>query len=129
MAGLKNRTITLQFPELTEPDDEELYVLIRNPRLVPMDWMASRVPRNPDGTPVSDEAATLDVQQRMARLILGMRMYDADETDAEGNQPLIQPPYTADTARRLPIEVSKRLMEEMSKISDSPTTTPDSPTS
>lgn len=127
MAGLKNRLITLQFPELTEDGEELLYVTLRNPKLVPLDWLRSRVASNPDGSPVNEDAATWEGYERLAKLITDIRMYDAE--DLNEDQAMLEMPMTADKVARLPIVVNTRIAQEMAKVGESPTTTPDSPTS
>lgn len=127
MAGLKDRFITVTFPELTEEGDEPLYVTFRNPKLVPLEWLRSRMATKPDGTPVNEDAATQESYERLARLITDIRMYDAN--DVSMDQAMLTMPMDADKVSRLPMVVNTRIVEEMSKVSENPTTTPDSPKS
>lgn len=127
MAGLKDRFITITFPELTEEGDNSLYVTFRNPKLVPLDWLRSRVATNANGAPVNEEAATQEGYERLARLITDIRMYDAEDENVD--QALLEMPMTAAKVARLPLVVNTRIAEEMSKVGESPTTTPDSQTS
>lgn len=127
MAGLKDRIITIKFPELTETGEPELYVSFRNPRLVPLDWLRTQLATGPDGRPLDEDAATQESYQRLARLITDIRMYDAE--DLSDDQALLAMPMTPDKVARLPMVVNTRIGEEMGRIAESPTTTPDSPTS
>lgn len=127
MAGLKDRFITIKFPELTEPGDVELYVTFRNPKLVPLDWLRSRIGTNANGMPVNEEAATQEGYERLARLITDIRMYDAE--DPNEDQGMLTMPMTAEKVARLPLIVNTAIAEELGRVGESPTTTPDSPTS
>ncbi len=127
MAGLKVRFTTITFPELTEDGEPVLYVTFRNPKLVPLDWLRSRVAVTPDGNPVNEEAATQESYDRLARLITDIRMYDAEDPNVD--QALLTMPMTADKVSRLPLAVNTRIAEELGKVGENPTTTPDSPTS
>ena len=127
MAGLKDRFITITFPELTEDGEPVLYVTFRNPKLVPLDWLRSRVATHPTGEPLSEEAATQESYERLARLITDIRMYDAEDPNVD--QAMLGMPMTADKVSRLPLVVNTRIAAELGKVGESPTTTPDSPTS
>lgn len=127
MAGLKNRFITIEFPEMTEDGDPLLYVTLRNPKLVPLDWLRSHVAVSADGTPVNEEAATQESYERLARLITDIRMYDAE--DPGDDQALLTMPMTAEKVSRLPMMVNTKIAEELGRVGENPTTTPDSPTS
>lgn len=127
MAGLKDRFITLTFPEMTEEGDEPLYVTFRNPKLVPLDWLRSRIALTPNGDPVNPEAATQEGYERLARLITDIRMYDAEDENID--QALLSMPMTAAKVSRLPLLVNTRIAEELGRVGENPTTTPDSPTS
>lgn len=127
MAGLKDRFITLTFPELTEDGDDPLYVTFRNPKLVPLDWLRSRIALTPNGEPVNPEAATQEGYERLARLITDIRMYDAEDQNID--QALLTMPMTAEKVSRLPLLVNTRIADELGRVSENPTTTPDSPTS
>jgi hypothetical protein len=127
MAGLKNRIITVEFPELTEDGDPPLYVSFRNPRLVPLDWLRSQLATGPNGQPLDGEAATQESYERLARLITDIRMYDAE--DLSDDQAMLAMPMTPEKVARLPMMVNTRIGEEMGRLADSPTKTPDSPTS
>jgi hypothetical protein len=127
MAGLKDRFITVTFPELTEEGEPELYVTFRNPKLVPLEWLRSRLATGPDGRPLDEDAAMQESYERVARLITDLRMYDAE--DVSEDQALLTLPMTAEKVSHLPMMVNTRIMEEMGRVADSPTTTPDSPKS
>lgn len=126
MAGLKDRIVTIQFPDLTEEGEPTLYVSFRNPRLVPLDWLRSNLATGPDGRPLDEDAATQESYERIARLVTGIRMYDAE--DLSEDQALLDMPMTPDKVRRLPMAVNTAIVEEMGRIAESPTKTPDSPT-
>lgn len=123
MAGLKDRIITVRFPDLTEEGQPVLFVSLRNPRLVPLDWLTSKLPVNADGTPMDSEMAMHEGYERLARLITGLRMFDAE--DPSEDQALLEMPITAEKVRRFPVAVSTRLANEMARITQDFTQTPD----
>lgn len=125
MAGLKNRIVTVEFPELTEDGEPVLYVSFRNPRLVPLDWLRSNIATGPDGRPLDEDAATQESYERIARLMTGIRMYDA--ADLSEDQALLEMPMTPEKVALLPTAVSTRIVEEMGQLAEGPTMTPDSP--
>ena len=127
MAGLKDRFITLTFPELTEDGEPVLYVTFRNPKLVPLDWLRSRVATNAEGVPVNEEAAMQESYERLARLITDIRMFDAEDPNID--QAMLQMPMNAEKVSRLPMTVNNRIAEELGRVGENPTMTPDSPTS
>lgn len=127
MAGLKDRIVTIRFPELTEADEPVLYVSFRNPALVPMDWLRSTLATGPDGRPLDVDAATQESYQRIARFITDLRMYDAEDMSAD--QALLELPMTAEKVSRMPMVVNDRIGDEFGRLTQGPSKTPDSPTS
>lgn len=127
MAGLKDRIVTVQFPELTEEGEPVLYVSFRNPALVPMDWLRSNLATGADGRPLDPDAATQESYERLARFITGLRMYDAE--DLSDNQAMLEMPMTAEKVARMPMVVNDRLADEFASHAKGPTRTPVSPTS
>ena len=137
--GYANRVIHLPFPELAEPQldaagnpvldaagnpvpSEPIWVSIRNPRLVaPGEMAPDDVPVDPaTGQPVSPRAANEAMFQIFAKLIIGMRAYDATDfsIDADGHplpQRLLEAPFnTVDVVRKLPNMIINKIAEQMS---------------
>ncbi len=128
MAGLKGRFITITFPELTEDGEPDLYVKIRNPLLVPLDELVSDIATDSNGQPLNPKAALWESYERIANLVVDMRMYDSSVRAEE--QPLLDLPATAETVSKFAQIVQTRIAEEMNKgANGSPSTTPDSPAS
>jgi hypothetical protein len=128
MAGLKDRFITLEFPELTEDGDQLLFVTIRNPQLVPLDELVSDVATDTNGAPLNPKSALWESYERVANLAVDYRMYDSSSREVD--QPLLDLPATAEKVSKFPQVVQLRIAEEMNKgANGSPSTTPDSPTS
>lgn len=132
MPGYANRIITLTFPELAE-DGDHIEVVIRNPRLMPVDELRSAgdgltraeleqfqaaQQALAAGQPVPDGLVTDKDADRgfamVAKLIIGWHVYDATSTQAE--QPLLPLPATPELVRKLPMEILTRLMEEVGKV-------------
>lgn len=127
MAGYKNRSLTLEFPELSE-DNDRVYVVIRNPKMVPLeDLVPDSVPTGPDGQPINKQAARYKTYDKIAGLITDWHVYDAKAVGED--QPLLELPATAALVARLPFDISDRLVDELNRVGEDPTVTPDTPAS
>lgn len=126
MAGYKNRALTLEFPELSE-DGDRVYVMIRNPKLVPIEQLLTGVPVGADGQPLDRELARRKGYEKIANLVIDWHVYDATAVGEE--QPLLGLPATADLVAKLPFEISERIAEEVNRVGEDPTVTPDTPAS
>lgn len=115
MAGYANRVMRLGFPQLTEEGQPELFITIRNPRVVPPDDLAAYdIQVDANGMPTDAQKATERSAQIIARLIVAWRMYDATEwgVDEAGellDQKPLPLPATPDLVRKLPAEAMMEL--------------------
>lgn len=126
MAGYRNRTIRLDFADLSEEGDM-VYVVMRNPRTVPTDQLNARdVQLDAQGLPVDPEDAKLAGREVLAGLIVDWHVYDASTSADE--QPLLALPATAEAVAKLPLEIQNRVITEVNNARN-PTRTPDSSTS
>ena len=135
MPGYRDRVIKLDFPDLAE-DDDKIFVIIRNPRLLPPAEVASfssgssgfEAETGEDGAPkvkVADSGAAHETLHKMvARLVVAARVYDATEVgefdpqtgEPTGEQPLLPPPpWDAAQAAKLPLPVLTRISQEFSE--------------
>jgi hypothetical protein len=113
MAGYANRTIMLDFPELSEEGDK-VHVVIKNPRTVPLaELQPANVPLGPDGKP-DEAAAEASTYAVMAGLVKAWHVYDA--TSMDDDQPGLPLPATAESVAKLPVEIVERIAEEMAKV-------------
>lgn len=110
MAGYANRHITLNFPELTEPGDEPIRVIMRNPKTVPTQELMAGAPDDSADTEAAFQAG-LEV---LAKLVIGWHVYDATCTDDD--QPPLPLPATADSIARLPLEIQNRMAAELAGV-------------
>lgn len=125
MAGYREPLITLRFPELSEPDDP-IYVVIRNPRLMPLEVLIPGVATDEDGNALDARELRRDGYRRMAELIVNWHVYDPFSVeDVPGPMAV---PATAEAVEKLPARIQMRIGEEMAKATD-PTETPTIPTS
>ncbi|TQF04758.1 hypothetical protein E6W39_24195 [Kitasatospora acidiphila] len=109
MAGYGNRTILLDFPELSEPGDR-VHVIIRNPKTVPLqDLMPPQTPGQEDA-----QAQLRAGMSVIARLVQAWHVYDA--TSLADDQPLLPLPATPDLVAKLPMEIQNRISEEIAKV-------------
>ncbi|MFD0405621.1 hypothetical protein [Kitasatospora sp. NPDC127116] len=109
MAGYANRVITLDFPDLTEPDAEPIRVVMRNPKTVPSQEL---MPDAPDNATTSEAfQAGLAI---LAKLVIGWHVYDA--TSLDDDQPPLPLPATAELVAKLPMEIQNRMAAEISAV-------------
>lgn len=132
--GYANRVVKIDFPSLSDdPAADPIWVIIRNPRLMPSSELTSLTSAGNDGyeqtddgqTKVTDTSAAIGTMHRMiARLTVAARVYDATsagEFDPEtgeptGEQPrLPAPPWTPEIAAKLPQEIVGRISSEFTE--------------
>jgi hypothetical protein len=110
--GYANRTVLLDFPELSEPGDK-VHVVIRNPKMVPVpDLMPPDLPAR-DGESETER----DYRQGcavLARLVVAWHVYDA--TDLNDDQALLPLPATADLVAKLPMEIQSAMGEAVKAV-------------
>lgn len=138
MPGYANRVLKIDFPSLSDdPAADPIWVIIRNPRLMPPGELSSLAGGNSgyeetgDGeTKVTDSSAALETMRRMvARLVVAARVYDATaagEFDPEtgeptGEQPrLPAPPWDTAQVAKLPMEIIERVAREFGEAVNPP---------
>lgn len=106
MPGYANRTVRLDFPELSEPGDS-IYIILRNRKTVPLETLTG-----PEG---ADEGERADParfgREVIARMVVDWHVYDAfDDGDNQAALPL---PATPDLVARLPIEIRTALSKAL----------------
>jgi hypothetical protein len=109
MAGYANRVITLDFPELTEPDAEPIRVVMRNPKTMPAQELTADTPDN--ATAEQQFQAGLAI---LAKLVIGWHVYDA--TSLDDDQPPLGLPATPDSVAKLPMEIQNRMAAELKVV-------------
>jgi len=115
MAGYANRVVRIGFPHLTEPDQPELFVTIKNPRVIPPDEFAVYdMELDANGVPVDKQKAAERTAEIIAKLVVAWRMYDASDFQVDENgEPLDQQPLglpaTPELVRRLPSAAIREL--------------------
>lgn len=137
--GYGSTTIKLDFPELSEnPADDPIWVIIRNPKLLPEDELTSFAEGNPDIETDEDGEPTGEIDPEtmakmastgnrlMAHLVVASRVYDATvfrEYDDNGDE-IIEPAtdpvrlpskLTAEDCKKLPGAIKLRMAEELRK--------------
>lgn len=140
ISGYANRVLRKDFPELSSGSDDPIWVVIRNPRLLPDGELASAW----DGVNIEDGKVTDREQVRHAaakaavKLIVAARAYDATHVPqfdqqgevipGTGDAPLLPPtPWQPETALKLPRAITDWLGEQITE-SVNPTQTPATPT-
>lgn len=124
MAGYANRVVRLAFPHLTEDGQPELFITIKNPKVMPPhELTAFDIDLDPvTGAPKDPALAAQRSTEIIARLVIAWRMYDATDwaLDEDGNlvdQHPLPLPATPDLVRRLPsdafVEITRVLQEAM----------------
>lgn len=136
MPGYKNRTLVLDFPELSE-DGDRVYLVMRNPRTVPFEDLQPReVPLDASGQPIDAADARAASYELFAKLAIGGRLYDAALpqnpdpafAEQETDQPLLTFPISGEQFARLPVEIQSRVAQEV-RLGQNPRSTPDTSTS
>lgn len=116
ISGYKNRVITRTYDHLSE-DGDRVFVVIRNPKLVPpADLQPRDIPLNPDGTPADPAQAMQASFEVLARLVVAWRVYDAsyyNVDDPDADQPLLGMPATPDLVAKLPLDIIQDLSETL----------------
>lgn len=116
MPGYANRTIMLDFPELSEEGDK-VHVIIRNPRTMPTAELKpnTTVTLGPDGQP--DEAAAEQAgYEVLARMVTAWHVYDA--TDTSDDQQPLPLPATPELVAKLPVEIQNRMATEWQAVAN-----------
>ena len=125
--GYLNRVIRLDFSDLSaNPDTDPVWIVIRNPRLVPPSELTSNIALNPDGTPVDMNDATEAMYRTMLRLIVGWRVYDGTAPfelhpvtgEPFGDQPLLPSPATLDSVKKLPTVMINAVANEIKQAAN-----------
>lgn len=114
MPGYANKRVHLGFPDLTEDGEPEIHLIVKNPKLVPLDELQpADVKSGPDGQP--DEAAARPAMYKvLASLVLAGRVYDA--TNFDDDQRPMTLPLTPDDIARLPWEIVKKFSEMVQEV-------------
>jgi hypothetical protein len=111
--GYANRTVLLQFPELTEDGDDTLHVVLKNPKMVPT---AELLP--PELPPLDGESeGARDIRAMnvvIARLVKAWRVYDA--TSEGDDQDLLGLPATPELVGKLPVEIHAKIGEVLKSV-------------
>lgn len=123
MAGYANRVVRIAFPDLTEADTDELFVVIRNPKTMTVDELTPQdVALDPaTGQPVDTDLAAQRSREIIARLVVAWRMYDASDfsVDPDTGIPTEQAPLplpaTAELVRRLPMAAIQAINDKISE--------------
>ncbi|KAB7850121.1 hypothetical protein [Streptomyces mobaraensis] len=132
MPGYTNPYVLLQFPDL----GDDVSVLMRNPQLLPpRDITPEDVPLDANGQPSDPQAAQEAMYRVFARVIVAWKVYDPNGAappeigpDADpialfeqlrdgGGQPRLGD-ITPENIARLPMRITTRIMEEISRVAD-----------
>ena len=149
--GYPRPVIRLAFDDLTaDPAADPVWVIIRNPKLLPNAEMLSAYDGNTgfteDGKIADKDAAAASSSRMIAKLVIAGRAYDATwqppfdphtgVIDEAAQAPLLpHPPWTPDVAAKLPNAITTMIMQEFGeaanppKGSDAPTPTSSGPPS
>lgn len=116
MPGYANRVVRLDFADLTAEGDPLVHLVIKNPRIVPLDEIQpADVPLGPDGTPDEGRAraAMYDVIAHLAKagLLYDGRGEDVDEFGNEIEQRRLEFPLTGEDVAHLPWEITGEVLK------------------
>ncbi len=113
-----NRTIRLNFDGTDEtlPNlGDDIWVVINNPMLMPASKLRPKtdVVVNADGTVADQDAAMLGAQEIVAGLIVDWNVYDPN--DSSDTPTPIELPATVEKIAMLPLVITNKISEIMSK--------------
>lgn len=118
MGRYANSTIMREYPDLAE-DGDKIYVVLRNPKTMPLDKLAPpEVPKRADGTD-DEEAIKTAMYGIMAGMVVEWNVYDANAE--EEDSPPFGVPATAEMVAALPFEIANDLMEQITGVMRPPT--------
>lgn len=107
MAGYANRTVMLDFPNLSEEGDK-VHVIMRNPRMMPTaDLLPPELPQL-DGESDTEHSYRQGCVV-LARLVAAWHVYDA--TDLGDDQAPLPLPATPELVAKLPMEIQNAMTE------------------
>ena len=106
MPGYANRTVRIEFPELSEPGDL-VYVVLRNRKTVPLEMLTGPE----DGAEETKDPALFS-RQVIARMVTDWHVYDA--ADPNPDQAQLPLPATPELVAVLPLEIRTALSKALS---------------
>lgn len=109
--GYGNKTVRIDFTELSDPDSDPIFVTILNPRLVSQDRLTPNrdLELTPDGKAKDMQAAAESTYEVIAGLIRDWNVFDPD--DLSDDAPPFPLPATTELVHKLPVTIQKRIME------------------
>ena len=107
MPGYANRTVHIEFPELSEPGDL-IYVVLKNRKTVPLEVLTG-----PETQPSGAEPDPARfAREVIARMVTDWHVYDAfDDNPDQAPLPL---PATPELVAKLPVEIRTSLSKALS---------------
>ena len=137
MSGYGKPVIRFAFDDLSsDPAADPVWVIIRNPKLLPNAEMLSaygggNTGFTEDGKIADQDAAAASSSRMIAKLVIAARAYDATwqppfdphtgVIDETAEAPLLpHPPWTPDVAARLPNAITTRIMQEFGEAANPP---------
>jgi hypothetical protein len=106
MPGYANRTVRIEFPELSEPGDL-VYVVLRNRKTVPLETLTG--PESAEAGEQTDPAKFS--REVIARMVVDWRVFDA--FDDRADQDALPLPATEELVAKLPIEIRTTLSKAL----------------
>ena len=107
MPGYANRTVRIEFPELSEPGDL-VYVVLKNRKTVPLEVLTG--PETQAGGAEPDPARFS--REVISRMVVDWHAYDAfDDNPDQAPLPL---PATPELVAKLPVEIRTSLSKALS---------------
>ncbi len=105
MPGYANRTVRIEFPELSEPGDL-VYVVLRNRKTVTLETLTG-----PEDAKAEERDPARFSREVIARMVVDWHVYDAD--DPSQDQASLPLPATPELVAKLPIEIRTALSKAL----------------
>lgn len=106
MPGYANRTVRIEFADLSEPDDL-VYVVLRNRKTVPLEVLTG-----PEDAKDGETNPAKFSREVIARMVVDWHVYDAGDPNAD--QAPLPLPATPELVAKLPVEIRTALSKALS---------------
>jgi hypothetical protein len=135
MTGYSNPIVHIPFIELMSDTEDPIWVSIRNPRLMsPQELQPKPIAMDDKGQPVDPLDARNAMNDVIAKLIVGWRVYDPASIKVDDNTGELLPmerfpsPATPTLVARLPVAIITKLAEEVTSAMNPPSGSADTTT-
>lgn len=114
MPGYANRTVYRGYADLTEDGDTEVHLIIKNPKVVPLEELQPADLKADAAGKIDEGIARLAMYKIISGLVKAAHVYDA--TNFDDDQRPMTLPLTPDDVARLPWEILKDISDLVQEV-------------